>query len=217
MNSRTAQFLFAYWNEVRQNRPAPHRFDIEPARLSNILAETLILERRKDSDYYFRLAGTRICEQFGLELRATRFLDFWNPQQQQDIRHLLNAIYSTAEVLIIRFDVHTTVNKRMQFELLLLPLTLDAQTYDRLLGTITCLSPMSDHFHHQITDVRMTHSSLHSPQEIATAASPKPNPQRAHPPSLPSLQGGTLAIRRRRRFRVIDGGLTAQEATNKTT
>ena len=45
MQQRTNQILFAYWNDVRGERLAPRRFEIEPARIATILPETFILER----------------------------------------------------------------------------------------------------------------------------------------------------------------------------
>ena len=76
MKQRTSHILFNYWNDVRGDRLAPRRFDIEPSRISKILAETFILERVDSHTYVFRLAGTKICEQFGIEFRGRNFLDF---------------------------------------------------------------------------------------------------------------------------------------------
>ena len=77
MRSKTSQILFNYWNDVRQNRLAPKRFEIEPSRIAPILSETFILERLDWDSYRFRLAGTRICDEFGVEFRGTDFLDGW--------------------------------------------------------------------------------------------------------------------------------------------
>ncbi|MEO1650333.1 MAG: PAS domain-containing protein, partial [Pseudomonadota bacterium] len=65
MKHTTSHSLFSYWNEVRRGRPAPRRFDIEPSRISHILAETLILERIDFETYRFRLAGTKVSQAFG--------------------------------------------------------------------------------------------------------------------------------------------------------
>ena len=64
MRHRTTQIIYSYWNEARQGRLAPRRFDIEPARIAGVLAETTILEQVDNETYRFRLAGTRITEQF---------------------------------------------------------------------------------------------------------------------------------------------------------
>ena len=78
MKQKTSQILYAYWNGVRGERMAPRRFEIEPARIATILPETFILERLDTDTFVYRLAGTRMCEQFGCEFRGANFLDGWN-------------------------------------------------------------------------------------------------------------------------------------------
>ena len=62
MKQSTIQVLFGYWNEVRGERLAPRRFEIEPARIATILPETFILERLDSETFPYRLAGTKICD-----------------------------------------------------------------------------------------------------------------------------------------------------------
>ena len=73
MKQTTIQTLYAYWDGVRAGRIAPRRLEIEPARIAAILSETFMLECG-DGDYRYRLAGSRLCELFGYELRGTSFL-----------------------------------------------------------------------------------------------------------------------------------------------
>ena len=72
------QTLYSYWNELRAGRIAPQRLEIEPSRIAGILSETFMLERTDAGTYQFRLAGTRLCELFGSELRGKNFLDGWS-------------------------------------------------------------------------------------------------------------------------------------------
>ena len=78
MKQRTLQTLYGYWNEARAGRLAPLRLEIEPSRIAGILAETFMLERMDAATYQYRLAGTRLCELFGSELRGMNFLDNWS-------------------------------------------------------------------------------------------------------------------------------------------
>ncbi len=89
MKERTSQHLFAYWNTVRGDRVAPRRFEIEPSRIAGVLPETFILEREARGDYRFRLAGTRICEQFGREFRGANLLDLFAADDRETIAALL--------------------------------------------------------------------------------------------------------------------------------
>src|SRR5512145_440828 len=77
MQQRTLQILYAYWNGLRAGRIAPARLEIDPSRIGAILPEILLLERVDADTYCFRLAGTRLCEIFGSELRGSNLLDGW--------------------------------------------------------------------------------------------------------------------------------------------
>ena len=83
MQQRTLQTLYGYWNEVRAGRLAPQRLEIEPSRIAGILSETFMLERIDAGSYQYRLAGTRLCEMFGSELRGRNFLDGWSEADRQ--------------------------------------------------------------------------------------------------------------------------------------
>src|SRR4051794_24073887 len=78
MKQKTLHTLYGYWNEVRAGRLAPQRLEIEPSRIAGILSDTFMLERIDAATYQFRLAGTRLCELFGSELRGKSFLDGWS-------------------------------------------------------------------------------------------------------------------------------------------
>ena len=75
MQQPTSRQLYAYWDRVRNGRVAPRRFEIEPAKIATILPETFIVEDAGMLGYRFRLAGTKICEHFGRELRGADLLD----------------------------------------------------------------------------------------------------------------------------------------------
>ena len=92
MKQRSLQILYKYWNGVRAGRIAPRRLEIEPARIAGILAETFMLERITAAEFQFRLAGSRLCELFGSELRGTDFLDGWNAADRDLLERQLAAV-----------------------------------------------------------------------------------------------------------------------------
>ncbi|MGI8724602.1 MAG: PAS domain-containing protein [Methyloceanibacter sp.] len=69
-SSQRVKQLYAYWDRVRNGRPAPRRFEIEPAKIAPLLPETFIAQCSSLSGYRFRLVGTRICEHFGRAART---------------------------------------------------------------------------------------------------------------------------------------------------
>lgn len=138
MRQRTSQVLFSYWNEVRGDRMAPRRFEIEPARIATILSETFILERQSASDYCFRLAGTRICEHFDQELRNRNLLDMVAYADRLVLEDRLATV--VAQGAVGRFEFETLAGEhRGRCEMLLLPLTDTRDTVTRLLGAMSLI------------------------------------------------------------------------------
>ena len=89
MQQRSSQSLVQYWDEIRAGRQAPQRCEIEPARIAALLPVTFILDCSPQSGYRFRLAGTRICEQLGRELRGVDLQDLFNAQDREPLEILL--------------------------------------------------------------------------------------------------------------------------------
>ena len=136
---QTSRQLYAYWDRVRNERPAPRRFEIEPARIAPLLPETFIAACDGPFSYRFRLAGTQICEQFGRELRDTDVLDLWSDADREAAASLLHAVIRDAAVGYGRFRAYERGNRHARFEFLFLPLVHRGKSINRLLGAITAI------------------------------------------------------------------------------
>ncbi|MFM1815607.1 MAG: hypothetical protein RLZ98_2302 [Pseudomonadota bacterium] len=203
MKNRTTELLFGYWNDTRQGRPAPHRFDIEPAKLSAILPETLILEYATGA-YMFRLAGTRICERFGRELRATDFSDLWLPEHRTQLRQALERVRDESLVLTAALELVNASGAAADLELLLLPLTLNGATNERFLGSMSCSDAPAWLGHERPVAITLHSVTLASPDALH-AASHAVSPKLAIPQPLKQYMRPSTSPPRRR-FRVIEGG-----------
>lgn len=203
MKNRTNQILYSYWNEVRQSRLAPRRFDIEPARIAGILAETMILERCEDSAIRFRLAGTRIAEQFGSEFRGQSFLDMWSEGDAATLQHHLNLMQSQGGVLLFEIDAVSASGREITFEAVLMPLVHTRDVVDRYLGAISAMqNPM------WLGSEPLTDLTLGSFEMIWPDGRPHAIAERfLHTPALSPASAGSRLVRLdRRQFRVFDGG-----------
>ncbi len=203
MRHRTTQIIYSYWNEARQGRLAPRRFDIEPARIAGILAETTILEQADDETYRFRLAGTRITEQFATELRGRNFLDLWSGEDRNTLKHRLQSQQQTGGVLVVTFDAFTPTGRSVAFEGVLLPLFHTRDVVDRYLGAISCANPPLWLGSEPLERLTMTSSEMVWPD-----GRPHPVAERmANTPVLdPATAGSRIVRMERRQFRVLDGG-----------
>jgi hypothetical protein len=202
MKHKTSQILYAYWNEVRGLRRAPRRFEIEPGRIANILAETFILERLDVRTYQFRLAGTRLCDQFGHEFRGTNFLDGWSDDDCLTVEHNIAGACELGAALVLTFEATGDGAHCVTYEALLLPLLHNGEMASRVLGAMSACDPPA-----WVGTERLTSKNLLSHTTIwpDAEAGSKLHQQSLHAPSSHS----TCAVRierNRRSFLVLDGG-----------
>ncbi len=127
--------LFLYWNRLRAGKPAPKRTQVEPSDIRSRLADTFILEALPNGLARFRLAGTRICAVFARELKGFEFDSILVDRDRMMLGRLVQAAIREATVSVIGLDGLSKNNRRNAFELILLPLTSEADG-GRLLGSL---------------------------------------------------------------------------------
>ena len=203
MQLRTSRTLYAYWNEIRAGRTAPRRLEVEPSRISSVLPETFMLERIDPSSYRYRLAGTRLCEIFGVELRDTDMLDGWCASDRAVLVRSLASTCAQGAVTLIVVEAKSETARHIQLEAILLPLT-HGEEITRVIGA---MAPMVSP--HWLGHERLIHKQLVRHETIWPEGRPHALVERAggqaplHPPLVNALRGG---LDPRRRFRVLDGG-----------
>lgn len=202
MKQLTTRLLYDYWNNVRGERLAPTRFEIEPARMSTILSETFILERAGHEDFPFRLAGTRICDHFGRELRGSDFLSLVGSDYRA-VASSLGAVTNEGAALLIEIEGETDDNRTAQFEVLVLPLLHPASEVTRYLGTISAINPEP-----WLGAVPLERSWLIRRGLIWPDGRPDPfaGGLDRQLPFAPELAAARIVRAARRQFRVLDGG-----------
>lgn len=208
MRHKTTQSLYAYWNGVRGERIAPKRFEIEPARIGGTLQDTFILERHDHITYRFRLAGTRICERFGVEFRDRNFLDGWSESDRLTLERHLAAVTQRGCAGLSTVEVSPETGTSAKFELLILPLLHANDTIDRLLGCISALDEPKWLGAERITSKRLLDTEIIWPDGRPHAMVERANRQS---PFLPRIRSGRIVRQDRRQFRVYDGGLSKSE------
>jgi hypothetical protein len=192
MQQPTSRQLYAYWERVRNGRVAPRRFEIEPSKIAAVLPETFIVEGAGALGYRFRLAGTRICEQFGRELRGADLLSLWEDADRVAVASLLHKVFTDGAVGHGRFRAYSGANRQASFELLLLPLIHTGETINRVLGAITAIEPPFWLGAEPLLRQEIVELNLHWPDGSPAFV----------------MQGGAEVISlARRRFRVLPGGL----------
>lgn len=208
MRNKTSQSLYSYWNEIRAGRLAPHRFEIEPAQISAILPETFILERSDTGTYKYRLAGTKICELFGVEFRGADFLDGWRDDDRITLQRQLAAMTKQGGVSVLTLDAATLDGRTAAFEIILLPLVHSQNQLDRFLGASSPLTAPAWLGTERLLKRRLLTHELVWPDGRPHAIAEKLHAQSMF---LPHMRNARIVRFDRRQFRVYDGGLSAPD------
>ncbi len=205
MKHKTTQALYAYWNDMRNGRFAPRRFEIEPARIAELLPETFVLERLDAETYRFRLSGTRISDDFGHDFRGQNFLDGWMEEDRITLVRQLGSIASQGSVGVLEIEASSPGRRSTHFEVLLLPLLHNRDSVDRFLGSIAALDPPS-----WLGAERLDRKRLVSHTMIWPDGRPHQMIDKMHrqSPFLPHVRNARIVRIDRRQFRVYDGGLS---------
>jgi hypothetical protein len=201
MQQRTLQILYAYWNGLRAGRVAPSRLEIDPSRIGAILPEIFLVERVDAATYSYRLAGTRLCEIFGRELRGTNLLDGWTAADRALLARDLTLTCEQGAGTLFVMEGGAGNARRVQLETLLLPLMHAGNAIERVIGATSAIA--SPHWlgHDKLVDKRLvSHEPVWPDGRPRSPAAAGPHAAPAPPPSPATLKGD------RRGFRVLDGG-----------
>ena len=201
MQQKTSQLLFNYWDFIRNGRLAPRRFEIEPAKIASILPETFILECGGPLGYRFRLAGTRLCEQFGREFRGLCMLDGWSDGDREALETLLHNVVTEGAAGSVTFTAATADERTAEFEMLVLPVIHAGRTVNRLLGSITAVDTP-----YWLGAVPLTTQTMTSVNLVWPDGQPWSLAEAAEQPALATSFSRTVGDMHRQ-FRVYDGGL----------
>jgi hypothetical protein len=132
--------LHAYWDRLRGARAAPDQSRVDPAALSGVLGSLFVLDAVAERGLPFQLAGTRVCNLFGRELRDRPLLDLFVALDRGSIRDTVAAVVDDAAVAIAGVEAATeNVAGRIEAELLLLPLRREGPAHRRLIGSLGIL------------------------------------------------------------------------------
>lgn len=208
MKQKITQTLYTYWNEVRQDRMAPRRFEIEPSQIASILPNTFILERIDSETFRYRLAGTAICDSFRQEFRDSNFLDGWAEDDRVAIERMLAAVTQQGGVGLIDIEAAAAQNRTVAFEAVMLPLVHTRDSVDRVLGALSPVNP-PDWLGSEpliakcIRNIEIVWPNGR-PQSVIDA-------QHRQVPFLPHVRKARIVRSDRRQFRVYDGGLSKRD------
>jgi hypothetical protein len=132
--------LLAYWNARRGVRFAPARADIDPADITALLPDIMMVDVLDGGrDFRFRLIGTRIVEGVGRDSTGRLFSELYADQPEarrrlgdrfQRVLRLRQPVFSRGRIYWVAERGHKS------FESAHLPLSADGQNVDIILITV---------------------------------------------------------------------------------
>jgi hypothetical protein len=144
MEHSNTQALHSYWNDLRDGRDAPFRSEIDPRRIRGALETMFILETTAEAGLRFRLAGTRLCELAGRELRGRPAEDLMIFGHERELTLAARRTLEEPSVGVMRVRAEhqdAPGGESWAGELLLLPMRSELGDMSRILGAVNLMEP----------------------------------------------------------------------------
>src|SRR6201999_1502920 len=105
-----------------------------------LLPYTFILDCENPSRPVYRLAGTGLCERFGIELKGTGFLAHWESQSGLALASLLRQALKLRQPVCLTSIAATADNGMVELETTLTPVSFNGGEARRFFGLVQMLS-----------------------------------------------------------------------------
>jgi len=129
MKNNIAEEVLNYWEDLRQGRLVPKRSEIDPRKFRTALNYTFILEASTPDNIRFRLAGNKLCDCMGMEMRGMPAYAMFDMSSRNNFNQALQNALARPELL----DIQLTPTAKM----LLLPMANEEDAINRILGCVT--------------------------------------------------------------------------------
>ncbi len=214
MNDLMLSSLKSYWERLRAGRIAPYRAEIDPRQFESALENMFIVEKLGPDNMRIRLAGLKICEMMGMEVRGLQPGLFMAEADRVRFERILNTVMNEPAIVELQLQARNRSGV-YRATMLLMPLRSDFGEINRVLG---CTSGEGDIYTPPL--------SFHINDLSITPIEPQPNaePKKALPgfaedasrfepagaPKLRAIDGNPNAPAKSRaggppKLRVIDG------------
>ena len=126
-----------YWEQVRGQRLVPSRAEVDPRGLEGALGHVFILERIAKSLARFRIAGSHLTEQMGLEVRGMPLSAIFQPEAREVLSQAVQSVFDDPAIVRLELDAETGFGRReIRGDMILMPLRSDLGEVSRILGAV---------------------------------------------------------------------------------
>jgi hypothetical protein len=128
-----ARATFAMWRELKGERTAPFRAELDAGRIGARAPFLAILEHVNGGNFRVRIAGDRLNRWFGMELRGMSALSLLSAEARNHLQAALNRVVGDPAVAAVAGRARRADGVTAGFELALLPMRSDFGRIDRVL------------------------------------------------------------------------------------
>ena len=129
--------LKTYWETLRAGRVAPYRSEIDPREFKHALENMFILEIADETNIRVRLAGMKMCEMMGMEVRGMSPRAFMMPGDRSKFDEAIMDVVQRPAVTEFMMETVDYNGRSGTAYVLLMPLRSDFGEITRILGCIT--------------------------------------------------------------------------------
>jgi hypothetical protein len=133
MNDVMLTSLKSYWERLRAGRIAPYRAEIDPRQFETALENMFIIEKLGPDNMRIRLAGMKICEMMGMEVRGMQPGFLIHESDRERFDRLLGVVMGEPSVVELRLAAENRAGS-YRATMLLMPLRSDFGEINRVLG-----------------------------------------------------------------------------------
>jgi hypothetical protein len=185
MKHRNSHLLVGYWSRLRRGRDVPDQTDIDPRSIKRMLSFVFILDATDMARPTYRLAGTSVCDRFGIELKGTNFLSHWDAQSRSALTALLRQSLAIKQPVCLSSIAATADHGMVELETVLAPVSFGPGQPLRFIGLVQVLSDASQLAGKPIAFERLVGSALVREDEPLSTFDVPPPPM---PPMITTIR-----------------------------
>ena len=141
-----SRHLFRYWEALRAERPCPTRSEVEMSKLAQVLPHIAIMEKSERGIWYFRLAGSAVCEVLQKQVTGQDALMGFDTFERDVVGKTLNIAAERLQPALVRMRLVGTGSYAMAAEMLALPVQDKTTGKVQLLGGLFAFKGERDQF-----------------------------------------------------------------------
>lgn len=114
--------LFRYWEAVRGEMSAPPRDWLDLQKIRSLVPFLFMIERTPTRGFAWRLAGTKVCELWGMELTGMPAMAQGERFERETVSRLLDGVIDDHQPFVLRFRLSSAMGMTVAAEFVGLPL-----------------------------------------------------------------------------------------------